>query len=58
MAKKGMKTKADMDNHANQLNPNNKRYKPKKQNRRRQKQQDENYDDDYADVFMKQWTLS
>ena len=30
MAKKGMKTKADMDNHANQLNPNNKRYKPKK----------------------------
>ncbi len=37
MGKKGMKTKADMDNHANQMNPNNWRYHKVRKNNGKKK---------------------
>ncbi len=35
--KSGMKTKADLDNHANQMNPNNWRYEKARKNNKKGK---------------------
>lgn len=42
---KGLRTKADMDNHANQMNPNNWRYHKARQHN----VEEEDFDDDYEE---------